>query len=80
VSTSSAVTAIPVARNIDAEIQRVGKTNNAIAMALNVSEPVVWRWRKGKVTPSWASLCEIAEFFGREPGWFYLDHDRAEAA
>jgi hypothetical protein len=72
----------PIATNLRSEAQRLGMNAEAIAQVIFPGRPVVSgerlvrRWLSDEdVNPSWKNVVRLAELCGREPGWFYLDHD-----
>lgn len=58
---------------------RAGVTSTELARALGVSERQVTRWRGGQ-HPRYATVADIARYFGRPTGWFYTHHDEPVAA
>ncbi len=69
----------PVAANLNAEFERVGLTNEFVARHVGVSERTLRRWRKGRI-PAWHDLLKVADVFGREAHWFYIERDEADLA
>jgi hypothetical protein len=66
--------------NVDAEIRRLGLTNLQVARTVDVPERIVRRWRKADDSnPSWPNLVKFAELCGRDPAWFYVDHEQEPA-
>lgn len=58
---------------LNAEIDRVVMTNDELARALGIPERSIRRWRKGAATPRRRTGRRLAEFFEREPNFFYSD-------
>lgn len=64
-----------VAANLIAAMAAKDMSGAELSRALETSEKAVYRWRKGKITPSEKNLARIAELLGvDDPSWFYLDH------
>jgi transcriptional regulator with XRE-family HTH domain len=70
----------PVGANLDAELRRVGWTNEHAAARSGVSERQIRRWRNGETAPTWGQVVKLAVAFGREPSWFYAVHEDPSAA
>jgi transcriptional regulator with XRE-family HTH domain len=68
----------PVAENLRVAQAAAFLSNRELAHAVGVSERLLGKWRSGTITPSWPKLTALGEVLGREPSWFYADHD-AEA-
>lgn len=60
-----------VAENIDRAITSAGRTNRSVAEQIGSTEHQVWRWRRGKVSPSDPNLLALAAALGVTVAWFY---------
>jgi transcriptional regulator with XRE-family HTH domain len=56
------------------------RTSEDFARELGVTLRTVQRWRSGEGEPRAAELVRLAELLGRDPAWFYADHDHPKAA
>lgn len=57
------------------------RSRREVAVALGVDQMAIYRWETGRVRPSAANLAALAEYFDRDPGWFYTaDHERSVVA
>jgi transcriptional regulator with XRE-family HTH domain len=56
---------------LNAEIDRLSLTNDEVAQALQIPERSLRRWRKGETAPRRRTARRLAEYFDREPSWFY---------
>lgn len=74
-ATAQIVTA--VAANIRSA--RGTTSRRELATALGLDQLAIYRWETGKVRPSTANLAALAAHFGRDPGWFYTDHEEVAA-
>jgi transcriptional regulator with XRE-family HTH domain len=54
---------------LDVELNRQGKTQAALAQAVQVSAATASQWRAGTKTPSATNLTRIASFLGVSPAW-----------
>jgi transcriptional regulator with XRE-family HTH domain len=70
----------PVAENLRVAQAAAFLSNRELAHAVGVSERLLGKWRNGTVTPSWPKLTALGDALGREPSWFYAEHDSQEAA
>ena len=68
-----------VSRNIRTARVEAGLTQRALAIALDVDIRAVNRWERAGITPSGQNLAKLAEMLGRDPGWFYTNHERVAA-
>lgn len=68
-----------VAANLDVAIHASGRTNRNVGEAIGSTEHQVWRWRKGKVSPSTENLIALAETLGVTIEWLSTGHDRSAA-
>lgn len=50
-----------------------------VGAAIGTHERQVRRWSVEGHEPSWRFVVALAELFGRDPAWFYLDHEEAAA-
>ena len=69
-----------LAENIRAAMEDEGVTTAELARRLEDHERQVRRWRNGETVPSFDNVTKLAFELGREPGWFYLDHEERTAA
>lgn len=64
-----------IGRNVARARGTAGLKQREVAAALKMPENSVSRWERGSNVPSQHNLAALAELFGRDPGWFYVDHD-----
>lgn len=72
-------TVSPAGRNIAREIARTSMTTTEVGAAIGVHERQVRRWTLENHEPSWRYIVALSKLFGREPSWFYVDHETAAA-
>lgn len=70
----------PAPRNIAREMARTSMTTTEVGAAIGVHERQIRRWTLENHEPSWRYVVSLAALFGRDPAWFYLDHDRGAAS
>lgn len=70
----------PVAANLRMAQAAAYMSNRELAHAVGVSERLLGKWRAGTITPSWPKLVALGEKLGRDPAWFYAEHESAEQA
>lgn len=66
--------------NLRVALKESGMTQAMLAHLTGVTVRAVQKWLDGSAQPSTANLLAAAEAFGRNPGWFYLDHSITEDA
>jgi transcriptional regulator with XRE-family HTH domain len=60
---------VKIHERLDQELHKQGKTQAALAEAVEVSSATVSQWRAGTKTPSASNLIKIAKFLGVQPSW-----------
>lgn len=66
-----------IADNIDSAITAKGLTNRAVGEMIGRTEHQVWRWRRGKHTPSLEVLAELASvLYDGDISAFYRDRPK----
>jgi transcriptional regulator with XRE-family HTH domain len=66
-----------VAANIRAARKAAGLTQERLARELDVTSSTVANWERGQSWPSHRSnLSRLAGVLGREPVWFFTEHDQ----
>lgn len=66
---------LTIARNVLRARLEQGLTQREVGVALEMDARGISRWENAKVMPSNAKLAQLARFFKREPGWFFVDHE-----
>lgn len=67
-----------IAANLDRGIASKQMTNRAVGDAVGATEHQVWRWRKGRHTPSLETLVSLANLlFDGDLNEFYADAEQA---
>lgn len=69
-----------IGRNIRNARLSAGYTQRALAIALDLDIRAVNRWERAGILPSPTNLARLSAVLGREPGWFYTDHDNGKVA
>lgn len=69
-----------IGRNIRDARLSAGLTQRELAIRLNLDIRAVSRWERGGITPSRENLAKLSSLTGRDPGWFYTDHQMEHAA
>lgn len=69
------IPAAPVARNLKRALAEKQMTQEALAREAGVGLRIVQDWCNGRVLPRWPRLVTVACVLGRDPGWFYGNHD-----
>lgn len=64
----------PLATNLRTVLAEREMTQEQLARRIDVSNRSVAGWCLGETLPRWPQLVKLGQEFGREPGWFYLDH------
>lgn len=64
-----------IGHNITAAREAAKMSKGELARAVGVGRRVVTYWEQGLHRPTDTNLALMAALFGREPGWFYIDHD-----
>lgn len=57
-------------------MDRTHMTIAEVARALDTHERNITRWRGG-IEPRYAVVRRMGDVFGRDPEWFYAEHERA---
>lgn len=68
-----------LARNIRDAMAETNMTSAELARRLGDHERQVRRWRNGETVPGFSNITKLSVELNREPGWFYLDHEKAAA-
>lgn len=69
-----------IGRNIRDARLSAGYTQRTLAIALGLDIRAVNRWERGGITPSRDNLVNLSALLGRDPGWFYTDHENGKVA
>jgi transcriptional regulator with XRE-family HTH domain len=66
-----------VAGNLKAARESQGKRQLDVALGLGIDPTYVSRWERAQVMPSLENLHALAEVYGRDVAWFYVEHKEA---
>ena len=69
-----------LAKNLRVALAEQGWTQERLARELNVANRTVAGWCLGETRPHYGNLCRAAKMLGRDPYWFFADHDKPVAA
>lgn len=68
------------AQNLRKAQAEAGLSNREVAQALEVSESLLGKWRRGAGKPDLGNAVALARLLGRSVEWFAQDHDEEPVA
>ena len=68
-----------IARNINTARTQSHMSQRKLALEVGVHFNQVCRWESGKSAPELEKLEEVAKVFGRDPAWFFHEHEANES-
>lgn len=77
-SRSSRSLSTTIAANIKAARAVSGLSQRDLGDRMGIDWMAISRWERGQHRPSDQNLLVLAHALGREPGWFYIEHDSSD--
>lgn len=69
----------PVGANIRLARQEAGLTNDQLAFKAGIPVRYLHHWQSGKHEPTLANLRKVANVFGHDLAWFYVERQEVPA-